>query len=246
MLPIKVNFVNDTTKLVQLIDILSNKHDLYVDCEGDDLCRYGKLYTIQIYYTNNERLVHIVEATKIQNLFTIKSNNITLGDILTRTRLVMFDPRNDVDTLYNHYNVLPTNVICLQLAEVAYRKQTHRPTTYVNGLGRCIDNYCYESICSKERMIKRKIGEQLKKGNFDFSKFICSSDNNDEVDVVIYSCVDAVCMPELERKTYLCLSDAARLWVDNESKKRCEKAKTIITFDQIHSRSNAIPPPMIF
>lgn len=242
---IKVNIVDTQDKLCLLIRLLSNKKVLYVDCEGDDLCRYGKIYTIQIYYPNDERLVHIIDLCKLQNPFYIRYGDKTLEDILMQCKLVMFDPRNDVDALYAFYKVLPINVVCLQLAEVAYRKQSYCSVRFLNGLDKCINNYCITSLTREERVIKHKISKQLREGQFNFTKFICNSSNSNP-EIVIYSCVDVICMPELELKTFAHLKPPAQQWVEEESKKRCLRAKTFMSFQQIHSKNNALPPPLNF
>ena len=95
--------VDDVQKLSAAVDDLAVKSTLYVDCEGEDLSRYGALYTVQIYDGGPERRVYIVDIDKLgmSAFSSVSANGTTLRALLEVKRVVMFDPRSDVDALWN-------------------------------------------------------------------------------------------------------------------------------------------------
>ncbi|KAF9283093.1 hypothetical protein BGZ68_005579 [Mortierella alpina] len=240
--------IDDVLKLSAAVDDLSEKDTLYVDCEGDNLSRYGALYTVQIYDGNPQRRVYLVDVDILgpSAFDSVSTKGHTLRSLLQTKRILFFDPRADVDALWNMYQVMPDNVLCLQLAEIAYRRRTKtRPSwepSYVNGLGKCIDHYCRGSLTRNEIAVKIKVSSELKAGKFQYSDFKLSNTTNIQ-DMLTYACADVLCLPELERRFWqgeLC--SGGQKWVLENSRSRCARAKEYVGQDVFRSKNNAIPP----
>lgn len=138
---------------------------LYVDVEGNDLCRHGSVSLVQL---------HVPRALKtfIIDIFTLgpsafsttvpatladltpsesslangepfpgvnaaKGEGISLKAILESPHIIkcFFDVRNDADALYNLYGISMQSVADLQVLEVATRRGNKR---LLNGLARAI------------------------------------------------------------------------------------------------------------
>ncbi|KAG9319337.1 hypothetical protein KVV02_004632 [Mortierella alpina] len=244
--------IDDVLMLSAAVDELSQKDTLYVDCEGDKLSRYGALYTVQIYDGNPQRRVYLVDvdilgASAFDSVSTLGN---TLRSLLETKRLVFFDPRGDIDALWNLFQVMPGNVLCLQLAEIAYRRRTKTRAiwepSYVNGLGKCIDQYCRGSLTRNEIAIKARVSSELKAGRFQYSDFKLSN-SNDSQDMRIYACADVLCLPELEKTFWQgSLCSGGEQWVLENSRSRCARAKEYVARDVFGSKKNAIPPPFSY
>jgi len=233
--------VDSTDTCLSAIKALVPHQTLFVDCEGNNLSRYGELYTVQIYVKDGGRRVFLFNVFAFPTAFDVTSERgESLRSLLTSRRLVMFDPRNDVDALWNMYQIMPQNVCCLQLAEAAIRKARFGPPRLLAGLGKCIDNYCSSSTTLKERQIKQRVSDSLKAKTFTFSDFKITKDTTQEI--LIYSCIDAICLAELEQRTWSLLNPVAKDWVIVESKKRCEMAKRFVPLSEMNSRDRCLPP----
>ncbi|KAF9949511.1 hypothetical protein BGZ70_001755 [Mortierella alpina] len=240
--------IDDVEKLSAAVDDLSQRDTLYVDCEGDRLSRYGALYTVQIYDGNPQRRVYLVDVDVLgESAFdSVSTLGNTLRALLETKRLMFFDPRADVDALWNLYQVMPGNVLCLQLAEVAHRRRT-KPyaswePTYVNGLAKCIDLYCRGTLTRNESAIKTRVSLELKAGRFQYSDFKLSSPKSSQ-DIRTYACVDVLCLPELEKRVWQgTLCSGGERWVLENSSSRCARAKGYVGQEVFRSKNNAIPP----
>lgn len=135
----------DTVAALQ--DFLNNlppcnekRPDLYVDLEGDDLCRHGTLSLVSI-FVESRSIVHLIDVTilKAQAFSTAGSDGGTLKSILESKEIlkVFFDIRNDSDALFSHYKIRVQGIEDVQLMELASRSHSKR---LVNGLAKCIEN----------------------------------------------------------------------------------------------------------
>ncbi|GMH38103.1 hypothetical protein BSKO_05987 [Bryopsis sp. KO-2023] len=112
-----------------------------IDCEGVNLCRHGKLCTLQIRCRDGAQTYVIDVVTLTSDAFSISlESGFSIKSMLEdRDSLkLLFDPRNDSDALYHQFGVFPQNVFCLQLAEVAHRRATGKVVNYVMGLDKMI------------------------------------------------------------------------------------------------------------
>lgn len=112
-----------------------------VDCEGVDLCRQGKLCTLQLRCRGATQtyVIDVVVLKKdafdvsLDSGFSIKALLEDSGHLK-----LFFDPRNDTDAMYHQFGVFPRNVFCLQLAEVAHRRSLGMSVKFVKGLDKMI------------------------------------------------------------------------------------------------------------
>ena len=121
----------DTTfKMRSLLDELESLHYsrrvLYVDFEGINLSRYGKVCIGQLTYPASRTIYLLDFVVLVKELVLVRSSSgwCCLKEIFETTawQKVWFDPRADVDALYHHFGVLPKNNKCLQLCEIAVRR----------------------------------------------------------------------------------------------------------------------------
>ncbi|KAF9558670.1 hypothetical protein EC968_006889 [Mortierella alpina] len=200
--------LDDIQKLSAAVDDLSQKNTLYVDCEGDNFSHYGALYTVQIYDGNSQRPVYLVDVDTLgKSAFDFVSTlGNTLRSLPETKRLVFFDPRADVDALWNLFQVMSGQAICLQLAKIAYRRRKDKINAdweppFVSGLAKCIDRYCAESLTRNDIAVKARVSSELKAENFRYSDFKLSNTRNSQ-DVRTYACIDVLRLPELEKRVW--------------------------------------------
>lgn len=137
------NFIDTPTKLCSVLDSIynlpTNPPSLYIDLEGDNLCRHGTISILQLFNSSTEQTYLIDIHTLADKAFTTRGKNgSTLTDILESSMIpkVFFDVRNDSDALYSHYKIRLQGVQDLQLMELATRNFAGR---FINGLAKCIE-----------------------------------------------------------------------------------------------------------
>ena len=136
---------------------------LFVDAEGNNLCRYGTVSLLQIHVPQTEQtfIIDIFVFGAVAFSTTIpcfsydlsstsspttplpfpdissEGDGISLRSILESPGIIkcFFDVRNDADALYNLHSISINCVVDLQILEVATRKGKRR---LLNGLARAI------------------------------------------------------------------------------------------------------------
>ncbi|KAF8317622.1 hypothetical protein DL93DRAFT_513037 [Clavulina sp. PMI_390] len=129
---------------------------LYVDIEGNDLCREGTVSLVQIHLPSIRKTlvidITILGAAAFSHSIPLPrefesyaspsspfSNDapVSLKTILESPWILkcFFDVRNDADALYNIYRISMNSVVDLQILEVATRRGKKR---LLNGLARAI------------------------------------------------------------------------------------------------------------
>ena len=120
-----------TSKMKSLLDEIeslpNSRRVLYLDFEGIDLSRSGKLCLGQLTYPASRSVYFLDFVVLGKELLSVRSSSgsCNLREILEGTTFskVWFDPRSDVDALYYQFDkLLPKNIKCLQLCEVAVRR----------------------------------------------------------------------------------------------------------------------------
>ena len=146
----------DTTAALQ--DFLSalpacdgSRPDLYIDLEGNDLCRQGTLSLLNV-FVESRKSVHLIDVTELKDkaFSTAAPDGRTLKSLLESDHVikVFFDIRNDSDALFSHYGVAVCNIQDVQLMELASRSFSKR---CVNGLAKCIENDASLGYSEKQR-----------------------------------------------------------------------------------------------
>ncbi|KAJ5351665.1 hypothetical protein N7452_000639 [Penicillium brevicompactum] len=125
--------------ITNLVDLPSSPPSLYIDLEGINLSRHGKISILQIYVlpTKSTYLIDIYRLGD-QAFSHAAADGMTLRRILESSLIpkVFFDVRNDSDALYSHFSIALSGVQDLQLMELAARRSSRR---LVRGLGKCIE-----------------------------------------------------------------------------------------------------------
>ena len=107
--------VNDSSTATKFRQTSGSYDAMAVDLEGNDLCRTGKIYTIQVFIPSlNE--AYILDCRKLEKSDVVQC----LKDILASPSIkkYMFDCRSDADALYHQYGLKLNNVIDIKLYEV--------------------------------------------------------------------------------------------------------------------------------
>ena len=118
-------------KMSRLLDELQtlpkSRRVLYLDFEGIRLGRWGKLCLGQLTYPAPSKVYLLDIIVLGKRLFSLRSSSgsCNFRELLESTTWlkVLFDPRRDVAALYEQCNkLLPKNIKCLQLCEIAVRR----------------------------------------------------------------------------------------------------------------------------
>lgn len=135
--------VDTTAALSRVIDTLSaapvKPPSLYVDLEGENLCRSGTISIIQIYLSTQQHAYLIdVQTLGAASFSGPGVTGQTLKSILESPHIpqVFFDVRNDSDALFSHFKINLKGVEDLQLMELASRKSNKK---FIHGLRKCIE-----------------------------------------------------------------------------------------------------------
>lgn len=153
-----IKFVDNVDELKETLTSISGLPlskkvpTLYVDIEGNDLCRFGTISLIQIHVPaipatfivdvcvlgKQTFTTEITKAPAVES--TDDASPITLKSILEGTSIIkcFYDLRSDADALYNIYGIDMDGCQDLQIMENATRRGSKR---LLNGLARSITNY---------------------------------------------------------------------------------------------------------
>ena len=133
------------------------------------------------------------------------------------------DPRSDSDALYHHYRVHLQNVHCVQLAEIAFRRQRFPRSKYVSGGHRITLEY--GDLDEREKTEFLQVDQMGKKtffpengGSYDKLTKRPLSDL-----ALKYSAMGVVYLLPIYEKLERQLPRAGKVWVKEESKKRVDE-----------------------
>lgn len=136
-----------------------------VDCEGVDLDRNGRLCTVQILCRGGDKTYVLdIVVLGMSAFTTCTASGFSLKGVIERQDKLklFFDPRYDSDALWHQFGVFPGGVFCLQMADVAYRRQQGLGVKYVSGLKKVIEKYVEMSEEDEARMRQVKLrGKEL-------------------------------------------------------------------------------------
>jgi len=138
--------IDTTTALATLVDKLialpkgstTTAPHLYVDLEGTNLSRYGKVSILELLVSAHNH-VYLIDIHTLGPLAFSTSGTCgkTFKDVLESTDITnaFWDVRNDSDALFAHYGVSVAGVHDVQLMELATRNYSRK---FVLGLGKAI------------------------------------------------------------------------------------------------------------
>ncbi|XP_069104946.1 piRNA biogenesis protein EXD1-like [Argopecten irradians] len=172
-----------------------------VDCEGVNLSRKGQLTILTI---ATETKVFIFDVFKLgQSVFDNGLREILESKSIEK---LMFDCRQDSDSLWHQFKVKITGVLDLQLLDIIYRRKNRPRRTQtqsikrcdrdwevenINGYKRCLENYVYDAKLLKQ---KEKGNNELR-DNYEIWKVRPLSET-----LIDYCVVDVVAMFPMYRK----------------------------------------------
>ncbi|KAL3474069.1 ribonuclease H-like domain-containing protein [Aspergillus californicus] len=171
--PVLINTLEELKSLVDLvarqdISLGDIKPPLYIDIEGEQLSRHGKisLMTVLVYSSDYNMYPHIINiySLGLAAFSTAGKLGKSFKDILESPDVlkVFFDVRNDSDALYAHYGVKLQGVRDIQLMESARRLNTHG-RRYLAGLSKCIEEapFAFNKRERDEWRVCKATGEAL-------------------------------------------------------------------------------------
>lgn len=208
------------TMLSEIAPQLAQTPILNVDFEGIDLCKSGQVCLGQ-FHVSMQKLVYVVDFCSM-NPFTVEASGYSLKSILESKKIlkVWFDPRNDIDAIANQFNVHPTDALCLQIAEVATRKQQGLQTRLVCGLKKTLETYLVLPPASKRAVLGIK--------EAGLALFAPERGGTYEVfrtrpirgEILLYSAVDVFYFDQLRQRLYSPLTQSLKANVDSYSERR--------------------------
>lgn len=164
-LTVLVDRVDPLLDCLEDIESCMNRQDAVaaIDCEGVDLDRHGKLCTVQIRCrgASTTYVVDVVEL-KEEAFTTTTETGFSLKYLIERKDKVklFFDPRYDSDALWHQFGVYPGGVFCLQMADVALRRQMGHRVNFVLGLSKVIKKYV--QLTKRDELYMERVKEEGK------------------------------------------------------------------------------------
>ena len=144
------------TILSELTELQSTKPDIFIDLEGENLSKVGRISIMQLFYFPKLR-VYLLDILKLgKAAFTTPNDaGVTLKHILEteNIRKAIFDVRNNSAALYHQYGISLDGVDDIQLMELAARP---RGGKHVNGLARCIERDAALSLSQRKSWLAMK------------------------------------------------------------------------------------------
>ncbi|KAK6513417.1 hypothetical protein TWF281_005043 [Arthrobotrys megalospora] len=147
MAPPESTFIDTPEGISGLLSLIPREStsvpSIYIDLEGFDLCRDGSISILQLFISTIPHIYIIDIHTLGHAAFTTPCSidpSITLKAILEDSSIpiVCYDIRSDNDALYHHYSISISNVVDLQLYELATRTGSRK---LLNGLSKAIISY---------------------------------------------------------------------------------------------------------
>ncbi|KAF9528396.1 ribonuclease H-like domain-containing protein [Crepidotus variabilis] len=222
---INAHLVDNETLLNYCLRALSapGVTQLAIDLEGVSLSRNGKLSLIQVMTDLAQNTVWVVDVTVLGNFAFeyVGQSGWSLRTILENrdTVKMLFDVRNDSDSLYNLYGITLANVYDLQLLEIAVRRSNDLNAVIVSGLSSTITQYL-----NPDRDWKRVKDE----GNTLFK----ASGNQELVEIrpldpriIQYAVQDVTLLFQLAGKLERALGDIGKNWVKRVFKASSKRVK---------------------
>ncbi|KAK6507208.1 hypothetical protein TWF481_005658 [Arthrobotrys musiformis] len=147
MAPPESTFVDTPEGISNLLSLIPREPNstpsIFIDLEGVDLCRHGSISILQLFISTIPH-IYIIDIHTLGNIaYTTPSStdpSVTLKGILEDPSIpvVFYDIRSDNDALYHHFSISISNVIDLQLYELATREGFMNHRRFLHGLSKAI------------------------------------------------------------------------------------------------------------
>lgn len=221
--------INSVAALEDFLNGLPSSVDepnLYIDLEGNNLSRHGRLSLITILVEPCHTL-HLIDVHVLgKDAFTVADlNGTTLRHILESANIpkVFFDIRTDSDALFHLFDVRVAGIEDLQLMELGARKGSKR---LVKGLARCIEQ---DAPLSPSERDEWKAAKDKGKALFSPERggsYEVFDQRPLSAEVEKYCIQDVVHMPALWKKYHAGLNETWKIKVAEETKARIELSQS--------------------
>jgi len=147
--------ISSVPELEAFLSDIPSSSTLYLDLEGNNLCRHGtiSIVTILIY---PQRVVRLIDVLVLgESAFTTAYNGKTLKSIFEDADIpkCIWDVRNDADALWALYGVGLAGVTDIQLLENASRSGDK---TYIRGLDKSVQFDLRLGVMERNRWVRTK------------------------------------------------------------------------------------------
>jgi exonuclease 3'-5' domain-containing protein 1 len=160
---LEIVFVDSVCELHLMMNDLEDQSTtpdwhLNVDLEGINLCRHGEICVGQ-FAGKGSRVVYVVDFVAMDPFV----EEPRLKSMLSSESVLklLFDPRNDADALGSLYNVQLRGVLCLQVADVAYRLAKGWRCRFVRGLAPAMQSVPMSDHDRSEMERIKRVGKAL-------------------------------------------------------------------------------------
>lgn len=224
---------------------------LFLDFEGPELGRDGRIALCQVYFHGAE-FVYLVDFIVLPDgwLDDTAADGLQDGSssapLSFRTLLespdhpkLAFDPRNDADALFAH-RIVPRNILCLQLIEVARRRSIQGLNVpFVVGLKTAFDRYL-PHLAHLGPLKEAGVGLFAPDKGGSLSAWI---DRPLHPTLINYAALDVLYFGDLMAKLWTPLSERDKAWVVEWSDKRCRTGGDPGYVPRSKEKAHAPPPP---
>ncbi|KAI0379654.1 ribonuclease H-like domain-containing protein [Hypomontagnella monticulosa] len=226
--------ISSTAELEAFISSISTSSKLYIDLEGNNLCRHGTISLITI-LLHPQKIVRVIDVISLgeASFTTTSKDGKSLKSIFEDPDIpkCLWDVRNDADALWAHYKVGLAGVVDIQLLENASRAGEK---TYLRGLDKAIQFDLSLGFMERNLWIRsKKETKSLMSSNIFSARPV-------EAKTLQYCANDVIHLPELHA---LYLRRISRDWLakaKEQSSRRVEEAHSPAYVPQ--SASKALGP----
>mmetsp|Transcript_7913 Transcript_7913/g.18536 ORF Transcript_7913/g.18536 Transcript_7913/m.18536 type:complete len:524 (-) Transcript_7913:82-1653(-) len=138
---------------------------LAVDSEGINLGATGPLVLLQIAIIDERTHVYVIDVMELgPKAFDLQLlDRFSLRSVLENQaiRKVWFDPRRDVDALYNQFSITPAGIFDVQIAEILDRKYSAGTHMHRHSQTKCLQ--ACERLSDKQKEFANWINEEGKR-----------------------------------------------------------------------------------
>lgn len=186
--------------MILMLDSIKDSKMINIDFEGINLCKIGKVCLAQVHASKSDTVFIIDFIT--MNPFEVANGRFK--DLMESEMVckVFFDPRNDIDAIANQFKIHTKNVLCLQVADVAYRKSLGHRVAYVMGLKKAMDTHIRLSLKLKNALMKiKETGVKLFAPEYGGSYDVFET-RPMRVEILNYAAVDVYYFDHLRERLY--------------------------------------------
>ena len=181
---------------------------IYVDVEGVSLSREGQVCLLQC--MGETTPVYVFDLLLLGRIPESLRQILESGDWQKYT----WDPRGDADALYHKFGVILQNVVCLQLAELAFDRMNGAIRRHVSGLTRSLARFLPQDLAETVCPIKKMGKDMFNEDAAVFAKRPLTQT------LLYYAALDVATLQVLKGVLWDNLPVPQRLWVSKKTRER--------------------------